>query len=89
MVIQVLFVPEPWLLIVLFLGFTLSLKEYESTIATLWKTTKEFIKEHPEHLAEDNSMSFVSEDNGHSYNLCHFVSLLYSLHHLLSLKYML
>lgn len=55
-------------------GFTLSLKEYESTIATLWKTTKDFMKEHPEHLVEDNSMGFVSEDSGHSYNLCHFWS---------------
>jgi len=66
---------ESLLLILLFLGFTISLKEYESTIATLWKTTKEFIKKHPEYLPEDNSMSFVSDDNGHTYNLCHFVSL--------------
>ncbi|KAF8461411.1 nucleotide-diphospho-sugar transferase [Kalaharituber pfeilii] len=55
-------------------GFTLSLREYESTIETLWKTVKDFIKEHPEHIAKDNSMNFISEDNGHSYNLCHFWS---------------
>ena len=56
-------------------GFTLSLKEYQSTIETLWQTTKDFMKEHPEHIAEGNSMQLISEDNGESYNLCHFVCL--------------
>lgn len=55
-------------------GFTLSLKEYESTIATLWQTTKDFMKAHPEHIAADNAMSFISDDGGHTYNLCHFWS---------------
>ncbi|KAL1914667.1 uncharacterized protein VTP21DRAFT_8078 [Calcarisporiella thermophila] len=55
-------------------GFTISLFEYESTIPTLWKTTKEFIEKHPEYVAPDNAMDFVSNDGGNSYNLCHFWS---------------
>lgn len=39
----------------------------------------EFIKAHPEYLAEDNAMNFISDDGGHNYNLCHCKSLvLYS-----------
>ncbi|KAI5806772.1 nucleotide-diphospho-sugar transferase [Peziza echinospora] len=55
-------------------GFTLSLREYESTIKTLWATVKDFMAAHPEHIAKDNSMQWLSNDNGHSYNLCHFWS---------------
>jgi len=55
-------------------GFTVSLYEYEATIPTLWETTKAFIKEHPEYLPEDNAMSFLSVDNGETYNRCHFWS---------------
>ncbi|GAA6034226.1 hypothetical protein JCM8097_003792 [Rhodosporidiobolus ruineniae] len=55
-------------------GFTVSLYEYRDTITTLWDTTKDFIKEHPEHLAEPNMMDWISNDGGESYNLCHFWS---------------
>jgi alpha 1,2-mannosyltransferase len=55
-------------------GFTISIHEYPATIATLWDTTKEFIKEHPEYLPKDNMMDFVSDDGGASYNMCHFWS---------------
>ena len=54
-------------------GFVLSLYEYENTIPTLWKTVKDFIEAHPQHIAENNTMAFISDDKGETYNLCHFV----------------
>jgi hypothetical protein len=42
--------------------------EFTETIETLWKTTLEFMKLHPEHVAKDNSMGFLSDDNGGDYN---------------------
>ncbi|GHJ86821.1 hypothetical protein NliqN6_3223 [Naganishia liquefaciens] len=55
-------------------GFTLSLFEYIETIPTLWDTVKEFIRENPQYVPEDNAMAFVSDDGGESYNKCHFWS---------------
>ncbi|KAL8650714.1 MAG: hypothetical protein Q9210_003670 [Variospora velana] len=55
-------------------SFVLSLYEYVETIPTLWDSVKTFMKEHPEHIAEGNSMQFLSDDNGESYNHCHFWS---------------
>lgn len=55
-------------------GFTISLYEYESTIKTLWATTKKFMEKYPELLAKDNSLGFISDDNGKTYNNCHFWS---------------
>lgn len=55
-------------------SFTLSLYEYEATIRTLWDSVKRFMAKHPEHIAEDNSMDFISEDGGQTYNNCHFWS---------------
>ncbi|KAI9821875.1 MAG: alpha 1,2-mannosyltransferase 2.4.1 [Pycnora praestabilis] len=55
-------------------SFVLSLYEYVETIPTLWDSTKKFMKSHPEHIVKDNSMGFVSDDGGESYNHCHFWS---------------
>ncbi|OJK01504.1 hypothetical protein ASPACDRAFT_116294 [Aspergillus aculeatus ATCC 16872] len=55
-------------------SFTLSLYEYYDTIPTLWDTTQKFVGEHPEHLSSDNSMGFLSDDGGKTYNKCHFWS---------------
>ena len=55
-------------------SFVLSLFEYVETIPTLWDSVKKFMKQHPEHVAEDNSMGFLSDDGGASYNHCHFWS---------------
>ncbi|KAK1924853.1 nucleotide-diphospho-sugar transferase [Papiliotrema laurentii] len=55
-------------------GFTLSLYEYIETIPSLWATVKDFIQQHPEHIAEDNAMGFLSDDGGETYNKCHFWS---------------
>ncbi|KAL2888808.1 glycolipid 2-alpha-mannosyltransferase [Ceratocystis lukuohia] len=55
-------------------SFVLSLYEYIETIPTLWDSTKKFIKNYPQHIAEDNSMGFLSDDGGETYNRCHFWS---------------
>lgn len=55
-------------------GFTISIHEYESTIKTLWSKTKEFLEIHPEYVAKNNMLDFISNDNGKKYNLCHFWS---------------
>ena len=54
-------------------SFVLSLYEYVETIPTLWDSVKKFMKNHPEHIAEDNAMRFLSDDSGENYNHCHFV----------------
>lgn len=55
-------------------SFVLSLYEYVETIPTLWDSTKKFMKNHPEHIVEGNSMGFLSDDGGETYNHCHYVS---------------
>ena len=45
--------------------------EFRATIPTLWDSVKEFMREHPETVARDNAMGYMSDDGGNSYNLCH------------------
>jgi alpha 1,2-mannosyltransferase len=54
-------------------SFVLSLYEYVETIPTLWDSVKNFTATYPQHIAKDNSMKFLSEDDGKTYNHCHFV----------------
>lgn len=56
------------------LGWTISLLEYESTIPTLWETTRKFMEAHPHMIPKNNLMRFISDNGGQSYNLCHFWS---------------
>ncbi|KAF3936162.1 hypothetical protein ABW19_dt0202245 [Dactylella cylindrospora] len=55
-------------------GFVISLYEYKETIPTLWETTKKFMAEYPQHIAEGNALQFISDDDGKTYNNCHFWS---------------
>ncbi|KAJ7740822.1 glycosyltransferase family 15 protein [Mycena metata] len=55
-------------------GFTISLPEYTATIPTLWTAVKEFVKANPDLVVQDNAMGFLSDDNGDTYNNCHFWS---------------
>lgn len=55
-------------------GFVISLHEYRKTVVTLWDSVKKYMKENPNDIAADNLMGFVSDDNGETYNMCHFVS---------------
>lgn len=54
-------------------GWVISLYEYYDTIPSLWDSVKKFMSNYPEHVAEDNSMDFLSDNGGESYNKCHFV----------------
>ncbi|TKX27651.1 alpha-1,2 mannosyltransferase KTR1 [Elsinoe australis] len=55
-------------------SFVLSLYEYIETIPTLWDSVTKYIAKFPEHIAKDNSMAFISDDGGKTYNKCHFWS---------------
>ncbi|KAL1922177.1 uncharacterized protein VTP21DRAFT_9716 [Calcarisporiella thermophila] len=55
-------------------GFTIALHELRETIPTLWKTVREFIDEHRHLIPANNSFDFVTDDNGLTFNLCHFWS---------------
>ena len=55
-------------------SFVLSLYEYVETIPTLWESTKTYMQKHPEHLVNGNAMAWLSDDDGETYNHCHFVS---------------
>ncbi|KAL0568735.1 hypothetical protein V5O48_013244 [Marasmius crinis-equi] len=55
-------------------AFTITFPELWNTIPTLWKAVKEFIKEYPQYIEPDNSLDFLSDDGGETYNLCHFWS---------------
>ncbi|MCJ1351192.1 MAG: alpha 1,2-mannosyltransferase 2.4.1 [Icmadophila ericetorum] len=55
-------------------SFVLSLYEYMETIPTLWESARNFMEKHPEHIKADNSMGFLSDDGGKTYNRCHFWS---------------
>lgn len=56
-------------------SFVISLYEYVETIPTLWDSAKKFMKNHPEHVAPNNAMKWLSDDDGETYNHCHFVRL--------------
>ncbi|KAH8801849.1 glycosyltransferase family 15 protein [Flagelloscypha sp. PMI_526] len=55
-------------------SFTITMYEFQATIPSLWDTVKAFIRKHPEYVAKDNSMNYMSDDKGETYNLCHFWS---------------
>ncbi|CCL98020.1 uncharacterized protein FIBRA_00013 [Fibroporia radiculosa] len=55
-------------------GFTITMYEFEATIPTLWQTVKEFVRDHPQYIAQDNAMNYLSDNSGDTYNLCHFWS---------------
>ncbi|KAJ1588959.1 hypothetical protein NDA15_000889 [Ustilago hordei] len=39
----------------------MALYEYQETIPTLWETTKNFFAAHPDYLAKDNSLYFLTD----------------------------
>ncbi|KIM76121.1 glycosyltransferase family 15 protein [Piloderma croceum F 1598] len=55
-------------------GFTITMYEFEATIKTLWSAVKEFVTQHPQYVAPNNALGFLTEDGGDTYNLCHFWS---------------
>ncbi|ESW97840.1 hypothetical protein KL918_003223 [Ogataea parapolymorpha] len=55
-------------------GFTISIYEFGATIASLWDTVRAFLSINPEAQHSNSLVDFISDDNGVSYNLCHFWS---------------
>ncbi|KAI0324225.1 glycosyltransferase family 15 protein [Cubamyces sp. BRFM 1775] len=55
-------------------AFTITMFEFQATIPTLWDTVKDFVKENPQYVAQDNALGYLSDDGGNTYNLCHFWS---------------
>lgn len=56
-------------------GWVLSLKEYKSTIKTLWPKARKWLLEHPQFHSPNLSMlPFVLAEDKIGYNLCHFWS---------------
>jgi len=54
-------------------SFTITMYEYQATIPSLWRHVMDFAHDHPEYIAKDNSLGFLTDD-GKTYNLCHFWS---------------
>lgn len=55
-------------------GFNMGLAEDSRTIRSLWGNVVNFFKENPKLLSKPNNLKFISDDEGNSYNLCHFWS---------------
>ncbi|KAF8877525.1 glycosyltransferase family 15 protein [Infundibulicybe gibba] len=55
-------------------SFTITVYEISATIPGLWGHVKDFVEKHPEYVAPNNSMGFISNNDGMSYNTCHFWS---------------
>ncbi|KAK9463760.1 nucleotide-diphospho-sugar transferase [Lipomyces oligophaga] len=65
-------------------GFVMAMYEYQATIPTLWDATKQFVAEHPQYLAVNNSLDFFVDFHQATkegevtiegdFNLCHFWS---------------
>jgi len=55
-------------------GFAIAVYEWMETIPSLWSTVKEFTRLHPQYVAPNNSIEFISDDGGSRYNGCHYWS---------------
>lgn len=55
-------------------GWTVAPKDIPDSIRSLWNVTQEFVKKHPDYLAENNLQEFLTDDGGQTYNTCHFWS---------------
>ncbi|KAK9481259.1 putative mannosyltransferase [Lipomyces japonicus] len=59
-------------------GWVINLKEFASTIESLWGTVQNFTLENPQYVHPNNSVGFIVNDHKNitsgSYNLCHYWS---------------
>ncbi|KAI0249097.1 glycosyltransferase family 15 protein [Lactifluus subvellereus] len=55
-------------------GFTITLYESQRTIESLWSAVTDFVIQHPEYVAKNHAMTFLSDNNGDTYSLCLFYS---------------
>jgi alpha 1,2-mannosyltransferase len=59
------------------LGFNIAYTEHMESVPSLWDTVLAFQRDHPKltnSLPKDNLIRFVTNDNGKTYNTCHFWS---------------
>lgn len=63
-------------------GFTINIFDDPFSVKSLWPTSMEFLKDHPDYLSADNSMSWLTDDtirpdntrDANGYSTCHFWS---------------
>lgn len=63
-------------------GFTINLYDSPESIPNLWPETLKFLEEHPEHVAENNAMNWLTDSvrrpmhnkKANGYSTCHFWS---------------
>lgn len=60
-------------------GFNIAYKEHIETVPTLWQTVMNFLDEYPDIARKlpsrnESLIDFVTDDDGQSYNTCHFWS---------------
>lgn len=61
-------------------GFTINIFDDPLSVKSLWPTSMAFLKSHPDYLAEDNSMTWLTDDtlrpdkHSNGYSTCHFWS---------------
>ncbi|OMJ22344.1 Glycolipid 2-alpha-mannosyltransferase 1 [Smittium culicis] len=55
-------------------GFTIALYEYYNTIPTLWNSVKNFAKQYTHLIPKNNSLTWISHNNGTNFSGCHFWS---------------
>ncbi|CUM63441.1 uncharacterized protein PRCAT00001016001 [Priceomyces carsonii] len=55
-------------------AFTLAPLELHTTVEKLWDTVNNFFKLEPKLVSEDNNVAFLTEDDGKTFNMCHFWS---------------
>ncbi|EJD07257.1 glycosyl transferase [Fomitiporia mediterranea MF3/22] len=55
-------------------SFTITIPEYGETIQSLWPTVKGFMSDYSHLMPDNNALAYLTDDNGESYNRCHFWS---------------
>ncbi|KAJ2356454.1 hypothetical protein GGF43_002067 [Coemansia sp. RSA 2618] len=54
-------------------GFAITLREFPSTVRSLWATTNAFRTAYPDYVVPGNTLRWLTADTG-EYNMCHFWS---------------
>jgi alpha 1,2-mannosyltransferase len=56
-------------------GFTMSLHELSETVNGLFDATTQFFRDlHPEYISKDHQIEFITQDEGKTFNMCHYWS---------------
>ncbi|CCE89626.1 glycosyltransferase family 15 protein TDEL_0A02940 [Torulaspora delbrueckii] len=55
-------------------AFNMALQEDIRTIPSLWNATMNFFRQNSQYVASKNNAKFITDDDGSTYNLCHFWS---------------